>query len=144
MARGRPLISVQLGDTSRLRGAPAQNMYATLVDGFDDTDNIATTVMVLQTAAAATMGSTLGGTYNGTLILSKVATTINQLSANQTALLQQMTAVMLHASLAMPDVLLGPPPFVGGSYNQGGFNQGGRFNQGCGGCNSGCQGRVHS
>jgi hypothetical protein len=86
---GRCLISVQLRDTSGLRGyVPTQNMYATLANGFEDADNNATTMRVTQTAAAVTTGSKLGGTYDATLVPREVTTTINQLSANQTALLQ--------------------------------------------------------
>jgi hypothetical protein len=125
-------------------------MYATLADGYEDTDDDTTTVMVMQTAAAATMGSTLGGTYNVTLVPSKVAITINQLSANQTALLQKMAAMMLYApplippirALAMPGISRGPPFFVGGGYNQSCFNQGGGFNQRHSRCNSGHWGHV--
>jgi hypothetical protein len=39
-----------------------------------------------------------------TLVPSKIATTINQLSANQAALLQQMAAMTLHAPPTMPHV----------------------------------------
>ncbi len=132
------LISVQLHDMSGLREYTlTQNMYATLTNRFMDTNNDSTTMTVMQTVAAATTDSTLGSTYNATQIPSEVVTTTNQLSANQTTLLHQMAAMSLHATLPMPGILCGPPPFVGGGYNQGNFNQGGRFTQGCSGCKSG-------
>jgi hypothetical protein len=101
-------------------------MYATLANGFKDTDNDATTVTVTQTAATATMVRTMGGTYNGTRAPSKVATTINQLFANQTTLLQQMAEMLLHVPMLIPPMWALAPLgilcrlllFVGGSYNQ--------------------------
>jgi hypothetical protein len=102
-AYGRHLILVQLRDMSGLRGyAPAQNMYTTLTNGFKDTDDDTTTEMIKQTAAAAMTGRTLGGTFDASQVPSKVATLINQLSVNQTMLLQQMAAILFNAPLPTP------------------------------------------
>jgi hypothetical protein len=58
-----------------------------------DTDNDATTVT--QTAAVATTGSTPGSTYAVTTLTAfpaEVTAAIKQLSANQSAIMQQMVA----------------------------------------------------
>ena len=92
----RRLLSQQLCSTAgQMRYTPqTQNMYAVLDD--DDvttgTDRTTTTITNL---AAMTKGSTLT-TAQATVIPDLVANTINQLSANQTAMMSQMAAMNLN------------------------------------------------
>ncbi len=127
-----------------------------LANGFKNTDNNATTKTITKTATAAMTGSMMGGTFDASQVPSKVASAINQLSANQTTLSQQMAEMLFNAplpisppfnvqpmqALAMPGIPRGLPSFIGGSYNQGGFNQGSGFDQRRGGHSDGHWGRV--
>jgi hypothetical protein len=128
-AYGQHLILVQLCDMSGLRGyALSQNMHATLVNGFVDTDNNASTVTIMQPVAAATTGSRIGGTFNATQVPSKITTAVNQLAANQTMLSPKMVTMLFNVpppspplfnvqpmwALAMPGIPRRPPPFIGG------------------------------
>jgi hypothetical protein len=118
---------------------------------FADKDNTDTTVTKTTNIAALMTGSTITAT-----IPELVANTINQLSTNQTALMNQMAA-MLYANVPPPpNQHYQPPilqltipvqqPFVGaalGGFNHGngGGGRGGRSRQGHrkrgGGCNHG-------
>jgi hypothetical protein len=102
-AYGRRLTALVLRSTSGQNGYANQTMYNILEDGNDDdtNDNMVTTIM--QTDAGATGGETPSG---GTAISAKVAAAINQLSANQTAIMSQMAAVT--AQMAALSVV--PPP----------------------------------
>jgi hypothetical protein len=96
----RCLTSIQLRNTTGQQGYmqnPNNNMYNVFGEGGDKVMDSDTTIT--QTAMAATMGSTLGGATNTAtskaLILSKVSAAINQLAANQTAMMNQMAAMQL-------------------------------------------------
>jgi hypothetical protein len=87
----RCILAQQLSNTEGQQGcAPkSHNMYNMFAEE-DNTDTVDTTTMNI---AALTTGSTITGT-----ILDLVANAINQLGANQTALMNQMAA-MLHANI---------------------------------------------
>jgi hypothetical protein len=95
----RRLTAMQLHNTAGLQGyAPNnnQNMYNVLGDGYNtDSCTKGTVAMppapITQTAAMTT-GSTLGNTYGAT-IPSEKSNAINQLAANQTAIMNQMAAM---------------------------------------------------
>ena len=97
----RCLTSVQLRNMAGQHGFvqnPNNNMYNVFGEGDDEvTDDDATTRT--QTAAATTMGSTSGGALNAATstatIPSEVSAAINQLLANQTAMMNQITAMQL-------------------------------------------------
>jgi hypothetical protein len=108
------LIAVQLCNTSGQQGyAPSHNMYNVLStwDSNTDTNNDAAAMTITQSAVAATMGSMLGNTYMHTNVPvhSKVSTAINQLSANQAALYQQMVALSFHAPAQRSNMFQVPP-----------------------------------
>jgi hypothetical protein len=94
----RRLTSIQLRNTARQKGYvqnPNNNMYNMFGEGGNKvTDNDTT---ITQTATAATTGSTLGGATNlatsKATIPSEVSAAINQLGANQTAMMNQMAAI---------------------------------------------------
>ncbi len=93
------LMAMQLCNTGSLQGyAPNnnQNMYNVLGDGYN-TDSgtkgtVATPPAPITQTAAMTMGSTLGNTYGAT-VPSEKSNAINQLAANQTTIMNQMTAM---------------------------------------------------
>ncbi len=95
----RRLTVMQLCNTAGLQGyAPNnnQNMYNVLGDGYNTDSGTKGTVAtppvpITQTAAMAT-GSMMGNTYGAT-IPSEISNAINQLAANQTAIMNQMTAM---------------------------------------------------
>jgi hypothetical protein len=62
---------------------PNQNMYHVLDEG-EDTSNANTTVM--QTAAAVTTGSTLGNTYQASVVPLELTAAINTIAAKQQSL----------------------------------------------------------
>ena len=103
----------------------------------DMDDNDATTI--LQTAAAATTGSTLGNTYAAsaasTTFPAEVTTAIQQLAANQMSIMQQFVAFTVNPHTAHRNNLHVPPVHnihvpaqQAGGYQQ----QLGGFQQGCG------------
>ncbi len=106
----RCLMSIQLRNTAGQQGYvqnPNNNMYNVFGEGDNEVTDGNTTIS--QTAMAATTGSTLGGATNAATskatIPSEVSAAINQLAANQTAMMNQMTAMQfspppLHATLA--------------------------------------------
>jgi hypothetical protein len=94
------LMAVRLWSTSAQQGnAPTQNLYNILANGNNNTNDDAMTIMITQTAAAATMGSTLANTYatpvpaptNLNLMLA-----INLLAANQQVLYQRIAPLLQH------------------------------------------------
>jgi hypothetical protein len=94
----RRLTSIQLRNTAGQQGYvqnPNNNMYNVFGEGDDKvTDNNTT---ITQTAVAATTGSTLGSATNtatsNATIPSEVSAAINQLLANQTAMMNQIAAM---------------------------------------------------
>jgi hypothetical protein len=103
VAYGRRLTALALHSTSGQNGYANQTIYNVLEDGNDDDTNDDTVTTITQMDAGATGGATQSG---GTAISAKVAAAINQLSANQTAIMSQMAAVT--AQLAALSVV--PPP----------------------------------
>ena len=53
-------------------------------------------MLIMQTAAAATLGSTLGSTYAAPMAHTEYAVAINQLSANKMQIWNQMAALSLN------------------------------------------------
>jgi hypothetical protein len=102
-AYGCRLTALALCSTSDQNGYTNQTMYNVVEEGNDDDTNDNTVTTITQTDAGATGGATPSG---GTAISAKVAATINQLSANQTAITSQMVAVT--AQMATLSVV--PPP----------------------------------
>jgi hypothetical protein len=100
---GRRLTALALCSTSVQNGYANQTMYNILEDGNDDDTDDNTVTTIMQTDAGATGGATPSG---GTAISAKVVAAINQLSANQTAIMSQMAAVT--AQMAALSVV--PPP----------------------------------
>ncbi len=98
----RRLTALQLRNTTGRQGYVPnnnQNTYNVLNEGYD-TDSGTKGTGATQTApitqtAAMTMESTLGNTYGAT-IPSEISNAINQLAANQTAIMTQMAAGMVH------------------------------------------------
>jgi hypothetical protein len=84
----RCLTALALHSTSGQNGYANQTFYNVLEE--EDTDNnTITTIMQTAASTTATGGTTPSG---GTAISAEVATAINQLSANQTAIMSQMAA----------------------------------------------------
>ncbi len=146
----RRLQSLALRTTTGQQGYSqgGTNMFNVLADKDEDKDtdtaNNATTVT--QTAAYTT-GSTLGNTYGGaTPIPLEISTAINQLTANQVAIQQQMAAMTFTANSPSPHMQfqispiqnMGQQPFAGAA--QGIYNTG----QGGGGPKQGGRGRGHT
>jgi hypothetical protein len=79
------------------QGYVNQNIYKILdVDGSEDTSNNTTVTVPMVAAAMATAGNTSGSTYAATtalMIAAEVRAAINQLLANQTAIMQHIAAM---------------------------------------------------
>ncbi len=102
-AYGRRLTALALRSTSGQNGYANQTMYNILEDGNDDDTDDDTVTTITQTDAGATGGATPSG---GTANSAAVAAAINQLSANQTAIMFQMAA----ATAQMAALSVVPPP----------------------------------
>ncbi len=90
-AYGHRLTAMALCSTSGQNGYANQTIYNVMEEGIDDDTNNNTVTTITQTAAltTATGGTTPSG---GTAISAEAAAAINQLSANQTAVMSQMAA----------------------------------------------------
>jgi hypothetical protein len=88
-AYSRCLTSIQLRNTAGQQGYIQQNIYSILDKGKEDNDTNDANTIITQTAAAAATRSMLGNTYANTTstIPTEVTVVINQLSANQTAIM---------------------------------------------------------
>ena len=141
----RRLTVITLRNTAGQLGYVAnQNMFNMLSDANPDdgsTDETATTIT--HTAAAATTGiSTLGQTYAPTAapttISPEIATAIQQLSANQTAMMHQMAAMAFASPPAINTAYRVPPvptinvPNAGYQQPRGGQRGGSRGGRGRG------------
>ncbi len=144
-AYARNLVSSNIRNTTGQQGYVPQNIHHILDKG-NNTSNADTTLT--QTAAAATTGSTLGNTYQATVVPPELMAAINMIAANQQSLYQhiaplsqQIAALSFQAKPPMqarqpafhaPPVqhlaIPGPPAYGG---NQGGYQQG--YQQGRGG-----------
>jgi hypothetical protein len=113
-AYSRCLMAMQLRNTAGQQGYVNQNIYNILdVDGNEDTNNNTTITVPAVAAAMATVGNTGGSTYAATTVLTitaKVMAAINQMSANQTAIMQHMAAMNISTpqSIAAPAFNLPP------------------------------------
>jgi hypothetical protein len=103
----RRLMALQLRNTTGQQGYVPnnnQNMYNVLNEGYDTNSGtegtVATQTAPITQTAAMTTGSALGNTYRAT-IPSETSNVINQLAANQTAIMTQMAAMSFNPS---------PPP----------------------------------
>ncbi len=94
----RRILVQQLHNTEGQQGygPPSHNMYNVFARE-DDTDTMDTTTTNI---AALTTGSTITGVQTAT-IPDSVANAINQLSANQTALMNQMAAMLMPTYLPL-------------------------------------------
>jgi hypothetical protein len=98
----RRLTAMQLQNMAGQQGYLQHNMYNILdVNGGEDMDD--NTVVTVQTVVAATTtagGSTIGSNYaamNAATITAKATAAINQLSANQQQIIQQMAAMKVNS-----------------------------------------------
>ncbi len=103
-AYGHRLTALALHSTSGQNGYANQTIYNVLEEGNDEDTKDNTVTTITQTAALTTA---MGGTTpsGGTAISAKVAAAINQLSANQTAIMSQMAA----ATAQMAALAVVPP-----------------------------------
>ena len=98
-AYGRHLTSLSLRSKSGQNGCASQNMYNAFEGTDEDTDNntITTITPITNIAAmAATTAGTLGTAQPSmpSAVNAKIAASINQLSANQTAIMTQMAVLL--------------------------------------------------
>jgi hypothetical protein len=148
----RRLTSIQLRNMAGQQGYvqnPNNNMYNMFGEGEDKVTDDDTTIT--QAAAAATTGSTSGGATNAATsnatIPSEVSAAINQLLANQTAMMNQMAAMQFspppparhtgQGKIHVPPIqqlnIPVPQAYAGGSFQPGqggGRGRGGRSRQG--------------
>jgi hypothetical protein len=103
VAYSRRLSALALHSTSGQNGYANQMMYNVLEDRHDDDTDDDTVTTITQTDAGATGGTTPSG---GTANSAAVATSFNQLLANQTAIMSQMAA----ATAQMAALSIVPPP----------------------------------
>ena len=148
----RHLMAMQLRNTAGQQGYVQQNMYNILnIDGGEDTDN--NMVVTLQTVAAAMAtagGTVIGSNYaamNAATITAEVTVAINQLSANQKHIMQQMAAMNKASpqqSIAATTYNIPPIQMVNiphqQAFHEGGFHQGRGSAQGGGYCHGGGRG----
>jgi hypothetical protein len=136
-AYSRHLTAMQLRNTAGQQGYVNQNIYNILdIDGKEDTDD-KTTIMVPAVVAAMTPAglprrSTFAAT-TASMITADVMAAINQLSANQAAIMQHIAAMNISPPQARAAQAFNVPPihsvsipiqngYAGGSYNHGRSN----------------------
>jgi hypothetical protein len=105
-AYGRRLTAMALRSTSGQNEYANQTIYNVMADGLDDDSDDDTVTTITQTAAVATTAPSSGATTGATAISAEVVAAINQLAANQTAIMSQMAAT--NAQMAALSVV--PPP----------------------------------
>ncbi len=97
-AYGRHLMAIKLRNTTGQNGY-TNNIYNAFANGDENTDDDTDTTIVTvppkvpQAAATVTVAASSLGTTPGSAINAELATAINQLSANQTAIMSQMAAM---------------------------------------------------
>ncbi len=97
-AYGRRLTAIELRNTMGQNGY-TNNIYNAFANGDKDTnDNTDTTIVTVpptvpQAAATVTVAASSLGTATGSAINAELTAAINQLSANQTAIMSQMAAM---------------------------------------------------
>jgi hypothetical protein len=110
-AYGRQLTSLSLQSTSGQNGYTSQNMYNIFEGTGKDADNNTVTTITPITDVAAMTATTAGtmGTAQPSMMSSvnaKIAAAINQLLANQTAIMTQMAALSFTPAPANPTTRL--------------------------------------
>jgi hypothetical protein len=150
-------MAMQLRNTAGQQGYVNQNIYNILdIDGKDNTNNN-TTVTVLAVAAVMATAGTPGGSMfaatTASTIAAEVTAAINQLLANQTAIMQHIAAMNISPPQTIAALAFNVPPihsvsiptqngYAGGSFNQGRSNAQNRQRWGGrGGGRGGCGGR---
>jgi hypothetical protein len=150
-AYSRCLTAMQLRNTAGQQGYINQNIYNILdINGMEDTNNNTTITVPVVAAAMAPVGLSGGSTFAATTastIAANVMAAINQLSANQMAIMQHIAAMNISPPQAIPAPTFNVPPihsvliptqngYAGGSFNQGRSNAqtGQRWGGGRGGC----------
>jgi hypothetical protein len=135
-AYSRRLMAMQLQNTVGQQGYVQQNMYNILdVNGGEDTDNdMVVTVQMVAAATTTAGGSTIGSNYaamNAATITAEVTAAINQLSANQQQIIQQMAAMKVNSpqqSIAANTYNIPPIPMINipnqHAFNEGSFQRG--------------------
>ncbi len=133
-AYSRCLMAMQLRNTAGQQRYVNQNIYNILdVDGNEDTNNNTTLTVPTVAAAMATMGNTGGSTYAASTVLTitaEVMAAINQMSANQTAIMQHLAAMNISPPQSIAAPAFNVPPIQSvtipnqNGYTGGGFNQG--------------------
>jgi hypothetical protein len=127
-------MAIQLRNMAGQQGYTQQNIYCISDKCKDEGTNNSKTA-ITQTTAAAIMGSVLGNTYANTTtstIPTEVTAAINQLSANQMAIMQQIAVMSFSPppSIAAPAFNIPPIQSVTipnqNLFNTGGFNQNAR------------------
>jgi hypothetical protein len=116
-AYGRRLTAMALRSTSGQNGYANQTIYNVMGDELDDDSDDDTVTTITQTAAVATTAPSGGG---ASTISAEVATALNQLASNQTALMSQITAT--NAQMAALSVVPPPAQPVPTYLNRGHFN----------------------
>jgi hypothetical protein len=96
MTYAHRLVAMQICMLSQQGYAPAQNMYNVLTDATSNINDNNTVVSITQTAVAATTGSTISSTFAAPTAHTEYAAAINQLSANQMQIWNQMAALSLN------------------------------------------------
>jgi hypothetical protein len=146
-------MAMQLRNTVGRQGYVQQNMYNILdVDGGENTDNDTFVTLQMVAAAMATAGGTvIGSNYaamNAAMITAEVTAAINQLSANQKHIMQQMVAMNVASpqqSIAATTYNIPPIQMVNiphqQAFHEGGFHRGRSSTQGGGYCHGGGRGR---
>jgi hypothetical protein len=147
-------MAMQLRNTVGQQGYINQNIYSILdINGKEDTNNNTTVTVPAAAAAMAPAGVPGGSTFAATTastIAADVTAAINQLSANQTAIMQHIAAMNISPPQASAALAFNVPPihsvsiptrnrYAGGSFNQGRSNaqNGQRWGGGHGG-HGGC------
>jgi hypothetical protein len=113
-AYGRRLTAMELRGTTGQAGYTNPTIYNAFETQDEDTDDdtVNTIVTIPQTAAAVTVGSSIGAASAATISANAdITAAINQLAANQTAIMSQMAAMSFAAAPPNPHRARPPNPF---------------------------------
>jgi hypothetical protein len=89
-AYARKLVAANIRTTMGQQGYVPQNMYNVL----NKSDNSSTDTTKMHTAAAATMRSTLGNSYQASVVPAELTAAINAITANQQSLYQHIAPLL--------------------------------------------------
>ena len=132
---GLHLTAMALRSTSGQNGYTTQNMYI-MLEGNDDTNEDMVTAITQTAASTTTTGTT---PHVRPAVNADISTVINQLAANQTAIMLQMVAMSFAQSLAQHNCQYVPcntfqvPPIEQVAMPMQEHLPAGDFNAGCGG-----------